>query len=144
MPFQRLLKCSVCKKEKSEDSFTHKSTTKRGRSYSCRDCEGKQRREWRAETGNMKGYNLSSRYGLTWQAYLNMVTSQSSGCAICGSFLFSSERNSHVDHDHKTGKVRAILCRKCNMALGLMDEDVEIVLKMANYIVQHMKNHQIE
>ena len=72
---------------------------------------------------------LISRYGIDLMQYENMLTNQQNRCKIC-------ERNTKlfVDHCHKTGKVRGLLCSKCNQGIGLFNEDLEIINKEINYI----------
>ena len=66
-------------------------------------------------------------YGLTKDDYNNMLAEQQGGCALC------SKKNETlvIDHDHKTNKVRGLVCRRCNLSLSLIDEldDWERVIK---------------
>ena len=80
-----------------------------------------------------KRRHLSSTYGLS----LDYVTSFTS-CGICKVSLTSDRGPTGrcVDHDHKTGKVRGVLCNNCNRALGLM-EDSETRLKAAIEYLKH-------
>ncbi|KKM75774.1 hypothetical protein LCGC14_1386860 [marine sediment metagenome] len=70
-----------------------------------------------------------------------MFEGQNGLCAICGKP--ETHRNYYgpvrlsVDHDHKTGKVRSLLCNNCNVALGLIKEDVGIAMKLLHYLVEH-------
>jgi len=84
---------------------------------------------------------LKRLYGLTEEGYERLLKGQNSGCAICGSSdpggrLYKRCRIKHfnVDHDHKNGKVRGLLCQKCNRALGLLDDSPERALKVAQYL----------
>jgi len=61
---------------------------------------------------------LKHKYGLTADAYLDLLDRQHHKCAICGKPQTSIKRRLAVDHDHKTGKVRGLLCFRCNTALG--------------------------
>lgn len=65
--------------------------------------------------------------------------SQGGRCPICGTALDSATklRIPHVDHNHITGRVRALLCGRCNSALGLLRDDVAIVRAAANYLEEH-------
>lgn len=56
-------------------------------------------------------------YGMTQEMFSEMVLAQNGKCAICNDD-FKSQRLTHVDHCHKTGKVRKLLCSRCNGALG--------------------------
>ena len=59
------------------------------------------------------------------------------GCAICGANpLIDSKVVLHIDHDHKTGKVRGILCNSCNLALGHLRDDPIIIAEMLRYILK--------
>ena len=66
-----------------------------------------------------KGH-LRRKYGLTLEEYDFLRLAQGDRCLICGA---GEEGGLHVDHDHKTGRVRGLLCGKCNKAIGLLRED---------------------
>jgi hypothetical protein len=57
---------------------------------------------------------VKNKYGLSEQQYNDLLDKQGEYCAICGDYLISP----HVDHDHKTGNVRGLLCADCNQGLG--------------------------
>lgn len=78
-------------------------------------------------------YNLK-KYGLTPQCVAAMVTAQGGMCATCKADVAASPC---VDHCHTTGKVRAILCRKCNLALGLAGDNPETLKALAAYLEHH-------
>jgi hypothetical protein len=64
-------------------------------------------------------YNLLARYGITVDQYNEMLARQNGVCAICEEPC-SSGRRLAVDHDHDTGKVRGLLCNRCNRGIGLI------------------------
>lgn len=80
---------------------------------------------------------LRTEYGLSWDAYLAMVAAQCGLCAICSKSR--GRRPLHVDHDHVTGKVRALLCYKCNSGIGNLNDDPNLMEKAAAYLRQHGK-----
>jgi hypothetical protein len=73
--------------------------------------------------------HLKRKYGLTLEAFEALLASQGGGCAICG-----RTDADNVDHDHGTGQVRGILCFKCNVAIGLVDEDPDRAHAAAAYL----------
>ena len=77
---------------------------------------------------------IEKKYGLTEQAYNEMWSAQSGRCKICNKHEQELGKVLYVDHCHNTGKVRGLLCQKCNTAIGLFNDDVDIVLKAAKYI----------
>lgn len=80
---------------------------------------------------------LKKKYGLSKQECLEMFTSQHGRCIICAnSFTFSNPFC--VDHDHRTGKVRGLLCRKCNSLLGFARDDLGLLKRASNYIHDHL------
>lgn len=70
------------------------------------------------------------------QRYERLSLIQNGSCAICGKKETESKKLV-VDHNHKTGKVRGLLCHSCNTALGLVKEDIEILKKMIKYIEEN-------
>lgn len=71
---------------------------------------------------NAVWYRLKVRYGVTKEEYLAMQESQNSLCAICQQPCKTNQRLV-VDHCHKTGVVRGLLCKSCNMHLGVLEKD---------------------
>ena len=80
-------------------------------------------------------------YGITLAGYNSMFENQKEVCAICGGKETAKAKgvikNLSVDHDHKSGKVRAILCSKCNAILGLADDDTGLLSKCISYLRRH-------
>lgn len=80
--------------------------------------------------------DLKSKYGITLEQYNEMLNSQGGVCAVCHNPPSESKRLA-VDHNHKTGEVRALLCSKCNCALGQLNEDPELIQALLVYIKAH-------
>lgn len=75
------------------------------------------------------------KYGLTSIQYAEMLGAQHGVCAVCNKPEASkSRRHLTVDHDHKTGKVRGLLCSKCNTALGLLGDNTMLVDALGRYV----------
>jgi len=75
--------------------------------------------------------NLRHRYGIGEKEYDLMYKKQDGKCAIC---LKKKKNNLDVDHCHKSGEIRGLLCNSCNRALGLLNDDDEIIKRAAEYI----------
>lgn len=74
-------------------------------------------------TAVARGYAMKSKYGLTPEAYRGMLELQAGLCACCTKPM-KPGYGTHVDHDHATGKVRALVCNRCNNGLAFMDSPV--------------------
>lgn len=92
--------------------------------------------------------NRNSRYkryyGISLDEREAMLAQQGHKCKICRVSLVTISRNTHIDHCHKTGKVRGILCSQCNKALGLFKDDPHLVGKALMYLIEHGYKKSIE
>lgn len=78
--------------------------------------------------------HLKERYGLTFDEYQIMVNQQNGLCAICNT---PSNRRLQIDHDHATGKIRALLCHLCNKGLGCLKDNKEIMQAAILYLEKY-------
>ncbi len=97
--------------------------------YCCTQCRG-------------KNSYYKRNYGIDDVGLEQMKKQQDYKCYLCGSDGFLIGKNNHterlaVDHDHKTGKVRKLLCHNCNRALGLFKDNSELMRKAASYVEEH-------
>lgn len=93
----------------------------------CRDAASRRRRGERFR-----------KYELTPAQYDALVEAQQNKCRICAEEPNSSDRYGLVvDHDHTTGKIRGLLCNRCNMGIGLFDDDPEKLKMAIDYLVVH-------
>lgn len=88
-------------------------------------------RRWRSKNkeklaernkGYVTNWILKKKYGIGEEEYNHLLMSQSGRCAICQREASDFKRKLAVDHNHTTGKVRGLLCVKCNRGLGCFDE----------------------
>jgi hypothetical protein len=78
---------------------------------------------------------LRSRYGIDHDEYEAMYDAQDGRCAICrGKRPGAGKAYFCIDHDHRTGEVRGLLCWDCNVALGKFKDDPALLMKAAAYI----------
>lgn len=96
-------------------------------------------REWHdSHKGRMTAYNRERKHNITQEEYDLMVKTQDGKCASCGNPPNGS-RPLSVDHDHKTGKIRELLCNGCNSALGHAKESPERLIRLAVYTLKHLR-----
>jgi len=91
------------------------------------------------ETKQERRNRLLSTYNLDINSYNKLLSKQNNKCAICGS-LDSGQYNQYgkcpfpVDHNHKSGKVRGLLCTNCNTILGMANDNPYISIKAMRYL----------
>jgi hypothetical protein len=81
-------------------------------------------------------YKLTSRtkkYGINSAIYKEMLENQKGLCAICGKEAPKGNQF-HIDHDHKTGIVRGLLCSFCNLGIGQLKHSIEILISAIEYL----------
>jgi len=133
-------KCSKCGEEKPLDAFYAHKGTRTSEGYlnpSCKACHNKQSIQWAKSNPekvaeHRRKRNLKKKYGLSVEQYEKMTIEQNNSCYICG--CVSLRRRLNVDHCHKTGAVRKLLCDKCNMAIGLLEDDTTRLEKARKYL----------
>ena len=77
---------------------------------------------------------LKRRYDLSLDEYNKLLQEQNKCCAICGTSNEQITKRMHVDHNHDTGKVRGLLCDKCNRGLGFFNDDATQLRKALEYL----------
>lgn len=113
-------KCRLCGIEKPLSEFYKRSDSGHYRSE-CKDC--------------IKTLSRFRQTGWTPEAYEKAFIEQDGKCAICGCTLNSSRYTQFAgDHDHKTGKLRGLLCTNCNTALGLMKDSPIRLMNAVDYL----------
>lgn len=112
--------CSGCQRTLSTSLYTKKSSNKDGLEARCIECRAHDRR--------------LSQYDLTPAQYLRLGYLQDWQCAICRTPQCELEHGLMVDHNHESGKVRALLCRACNLGLGNFYDDPHKLKRAAEYL----------
>lgn len=113
--------CIRCKKKKQLIDFNTYSGSIDNLSYWCKEC-GKVRAK-------------SKKYKIAEKDLDALIANQKGFCYICG-----KEDRLCIDHNHSTGKVRKLLCNRCNMVLGNVEESEVLLLKMIMYLKEHKKD----
>tara|TARA_Y100000768_G_scaffold282083_1_gene216917 strand:+ start:219 stop:767 length:549 start_codon:yes stop_codon:yes gene_type:complete len=94
----------------------------------------KNARHYRDNIDHHRDYHLKRKFGIGLNEYNLLLESQDYACAICGSKKPSGRGNFHVDHCHKTGRVRGLLCHYCNTGLGSLRDDPLLLSKALDYL----------
>lgn len=98
--------------------------------------KARERRE--ANPRKYKDKRLKESFGIPIELYEAMLGLQGGGCAICRIDLAGlNKKHVHVDHDHVTGRVRAILCHHCNVGIGHFKDDPGLLHSAINYLRRH-------
>jgi len=83
-------------------------------------------------------HNLKYRYGITEEDYEELLVKQKYSCKICGQkqdkYQTQPDKPLYVDHCHQTKTIRGLLCHKCNIALGHMNDNPEQLERAATYL----------
>lgn len=116
------LACRALRQEKFKNSHPGYATR-----WSAENSETPSRAAWREEyrrNGKQRAKDLVRIYGITPAQYDEMLAAQGGKCCICRRAKPGHNRINHfmVDHDHKTGSVRGLLCASCNMRLGWFEK----------------------
>lgn len=131
-------KCTKCKKIKNAKEFSSCSTKLNGLRSTCKKCDSKILKLYRKNNPDKaRDQDLRREFGITLLQYRQMLSDQGECCKICHRHQSQFKHSLHVDHNHKTGRVRALLCGPCNHALGLLQENETVVLALAQYIHDH-------
>ncbi len=115
--------CTKCGEAKHASEFHRQRNRKHGHHSWCKTCYNlyaRTIRNKRVAPKTRRGWNLSTRYNLTHADVEKMLADQGSLCGICAEAL--PERY-HIDHCHSTGKVRGILCHRCNLKLTMVEDE---------------------
>jgi len=98
---------------------------------------------YRSKNGNKIHANwIKSAYGITADEYNYLFIKQEGKCAICKQHQGTLPKRLSVDHCHETGKIRGLLCNKCNVSLGNFNDDISLLKEAIKYLVFNGKDEQ--
>lgn len=83
-----------------------------------------------------RAQHLKRKFKITVEEYEQMLKNQNSVCWICQKKCETNYALA-VDHDHKTGNIRGLLCKNCNTAIGMFKEDVDVIMRAIEYIKKY-------
>jgi hypothetical protein len=150
--------CSKCKIEKNISDFYKRNSRISGVFSECKLCNNKRSKEYKKKNlekvsvkfkeyylkniDKIKEYNRSekrknvefkNRYGITLDQRNKLFENQGGKCLTC---LTTKAKKFCVDHCHKSGKIRGILCDNCNKAIGLIKDKKETAYRIFNYLMK--------
>jgi hypothetical protein len=136
-----MLLCTKCYVRKPATEFSNYKKL-----HHCKTCVCEKAKKWSKDNPEYKhGQGLQKKKywpGLdAKQAHAKwkeIFDAQNGQCAICGIPQESEDRRLAVDHCHKTGKVRELLCMKCNRGMGMLADDPERIQKIVKYLQKHV------
>lgn len=128
--------CVKCLETKPVEAFNRHAKSKDGRQAWCRECFAAHRRlEKMRDTDKYRAIHLLSNFGITPDEYNAMYQAQDGVCAICQQPETTAGKTFlAVDHDHKTGVIRGLLCGNCNKGLGYLRDDSALLARAINYL----------
>lgn len=106
----------------------------------CKLCEkdrAKTLKQREKHSGFVRNYQLKKDFGITLAEYNEMFKIQEGKCSICKIHQSNCKKELAVDHNHITGKVRKLLCSRCNVGLGIFKEDTILLNNVIRYIEEN-------
>jgi hypothetical protein len=147
-------KCTKCGTTKPLIEFYFEDATQRYR-RDCKECSKlrvsswnsknkekrriTERRWYHLDANRSKNATLKAQHSFTIKEYNLLFEKQKNKCAICGTSHSGSRRSKFfcVDHCHKTGKIRGLLCQNCNRGLGMYNDDIVRLTAAIEYLKKH-------
>lgn len=141
--------CIGCEKELEFSKYGKDNSKKNGLTHRCVECKNREYRKWaKTEKGKNnskrkyqnnkpkhRNWELKRLFGITLEDYNKMLLEQNEVCAICNQKEMNKKyRTLSVDHCHKTGKVRGLLCSNCNLGIGNMKDNINNLKNAINYL----------
>lgn len=153
--------CPQCKTTKNESEFYRNKTKISGLAVYCKECmkaSGHERYEKNKNNPSFKQTRIDYRkgkgkqrcnnsafkykYGIDLQEKQNILDSQGGVCACCGSSDPQHKQGWALDHNHKTKKVRAVLCQPCNTTIGCAKESILRLQACISYLLKRLDTVQ--
>lgn len=144
----RMATCSVCGPDspllwggKWLCRTARRETKRRSNAQASAEVQARRReaqRRWIKDNAeHRRAYHFRRKYGITEDDYQRLLRKQKGKCGICGgppAGPGSQSGRFHVDHCHDTGRVRGLLCGRCNTAIGLLNHSPAIVQRAADWV----------
>ena len=130
--------CRTCGKEKPIEDFYFRNKKTMIRHSSCKECDIiRVKKRYEENPDKVKHNECLRKYGITLEERNKMYENQNGVCVICKKSGDGRWDSLCVDHNHSTGKVRELLCRNCNMVLGQIGDNINVLEEMIKYLQKH-------
>lgn len=125
--------CTRCRQPKAGKFFNKRLRSTDGLTARCKICLNEYQQDNKSYTRKMKA-DLKRHYKITLEYFYELLAKQNGRCALCLTDKPGGRGRWHVDHCHLTGKIRGLLCHKCNVGLGHFDDNLALLEKAATYL----------
>jgi len=152
--------CAKCKTEKTKEDFYKNKSEPLGISYTCKPCARQYNLDWKTKNPGKNNiatkkwsirnpdkkytHKLKRDYNITLEQFNALLKGQNFLCCICSVEIEKPYiakklgiKTAHVDHDHKTGKIRSLLCDLCNKGLGFFKDDCNLLKNAIKYLINN-------
>lgn len=151
---EKVRKCKKCSEEKPLELFRKNKSCAEGRTYECLVCTREYKRNLEASNkehfkkykkkyrtqGSRRAECIKKDYGISYDEYVDIYNRDLGKCRICSKTLAIEKtenlETASIDHCHKSGRIRGILCGKCNIGIGMFDENLDLLLKARDYLIE--------
>ena len=123
--------CTKCHITKDMSEFHLEKNQKDGHRTRCKSCIRVYSKSIRIKK---RAYRLLTDFGMTLTEYHDLYNTQDKRCAICNTRASELPIRLAVDHNHKTGVVRGLLCDRCNRGMGFFQDNVTLLFKAIHYL----------
>lgn len=126
--------CTSCGEEKAKQEFSFRNKGRGILQNKCKTCHRKYLRD-NYDPEKKRRVDLKNKYNLTEKSWGDLYLKQGGRCAICK----EGSHKLYVDHCHKTGIVRGLLCNRCNLGIGQFNDDIDALRSAARYLETFVK-----
>jgi hypothetical protein len=127
--------CTGCQKSKPRTAFYKRRDRKKGTTSECRECLLQRMAKWQKRFGRLAHTKLRKRlwrYSLSVAEFQKLLKQQKGLCALC-----LKRPAETIDHSHTNGKVRGLLCYRCNSGLGAFEDSVTLLEEAVKYLLSY-------
>jgi len=120
--------CKTCVKKRTQAYYLKnkkKIIEKESKKYICNSLDKHKAQKYK------RWVSMKYRYKITKEDYVELYNQQKGKCAICGC---KTDKNLYIDHNHKSKKIRGLLCIKCNFGLGCFKDDIRVLERARKYL----------